>query len=313
MTETALVRATASTGAASWLTWHGGDLLVRVADHDPGAVATASTLLDEIGTVTTARRADSRLTTPLAWPRIDPVTLPRYGTALRPPSGHGGTDRDGTALRPRSGHDDNGRSERATPPRSAGDDSGGNETPGPLAGHESERPDGPRFGRGYAASGGGKLLVLPADGVPLGFDRNGEAVFLRVVARPGPMRVVVAGGGPAARTIAAGARDRGVRVAVDSTGVSAAGGPTPAVPLLLQILEHPAERDSAALRAADLVVCQPLPAQEAEVVAQALGLSARIATWLAHAEDPMVALIGDGAVRWAMSGTDRGLAGTRRT
>jgi hypothetical protein len=162
------------------------------------------------------------------------------------------------------------------------------------------------------------------------------------------MRVVVAGTGSAARTIAAGARDRGVDVTMtelftaeltkaETTGagvtragatraettdaemtatgqsVGMVGAPAPAVPLILHVLAHPTEADTDALRSADLVVCQPLPAGEAEWVARAVGLSPRMATWLAHAEDPMVALIGDGAVRWAMAATDRGLAGARQT
>jgi hypothetical protein len=89
------------------------------------------------------------------------------------------------------------------------------------------------------------------------------------------------------------------------------------VPIVISVVDLPTAADAAALRDADIVVCQPLSAEAAAVVSGALGLSGRSADWLTRIDSDMVALIGEGAVRWAMltatAGAHEGLAGTRRT
>jgi hypothetical protein len=124
------------------------------------------------------------------------------------------------------------------------------------------------------------LMLQPA-GVPLGVDRDGNVLTITAVR---PVRVLVVGGSAAGEVLAK--RAAAVRV-----------------PLSVDVLDRPTGTDAAALLAADVVVCQPMPAAAAAVVAAALGLSDRTAGWLTRIAPGMVAVIADGRVRWARLST----------
>ncbi|HEY1486792.1 MAG TPA: hypothetical protein VGF84_11865 [Micromonosporaceae bacterium] len=125
-------------------------------------------------------------------------------------------------------------------------------------------------------------LTLPPPGVRIGVDRAGNRLTIRVPphSRP-PLRIIVVGGPAAGVAITRSAAAVGVRLRPD-------------------VLDRPTATDAPALRAADVVICQPMPAVAAAAVATALGLSARTGEWLSRIDSGMVAVIADGRVRWAL-------------
>jgi len=130
------------------------------------------------------------------------------------------------------------------------------------------------------------LEVAPG-GVLIGVDRAGRSVHLRLDQdRSTPLRVAVVGGPGAARVL--GARLR----------AAATVGGLPAVPVAVSVLDPLTAADAAALSGADVVICQPLSAADAALVAAALRL-ATAGSWLSRIEGDMIAVISDGAVRWA--------------
>lgn len=159
------------------------------------------------------------------------------------------------------------------------------------------------------------LAIAPA-GFEIARDRNDTAVHLNAPAGRGdPVRITVVGDDRAADLIAERAMAAGVPVGAGTRPGAAA--PDLPVPIVISIVERPTSADTATLTGADIVVCHALPADEAAIVAAALGLSERVTVWLTRIEAGMVALIGEGVVRWAMlsaeTGAPEGLAGARRT
>ncbi len=167
-------------------------------------------------------------------------------------------------------------------------------------------------------SNGRRAVRLPPYGVQIGQDRNGDAVFLTIPAdRVDPINIVVVGGDSAARVITDCASAVGIPVRNGSRTGPAATGPYAPVPMWISVVDSPTATHAGALTRADLVICQVLSADAATVVAGALGLSDRMSAWLTRIEPGMVALIGDGAVRWALLPDSvrarSGLAGALRT
>ena len=62
--------------------------------------------------------------------------------------------------------------------------------------------------------------------------------------------------------------------------------------------DHLTPADNATLASADVVVCQPISQPEAALVATALRLT-RAGAWLSRIDGDMIAIISNGAVRWA--------------
>jgi hypothetical protein len=130
--------------------------------------------------------------------------------------------------------------------------------------------------------------ALPDAGLLLGRDRRGVPVFLQLDPdRTTPLRLAVVGGPVAARVLSGR-----LRVLADSSGSA------PALPVAMATFEHVTPADSATLASADVVVCQPISQPEAALVATALRLT-RAGAWLSRIEGDMIAIISDGAVRWA--------------
>ena len=182
--------------------------------------------------------------------------------------------------------------------------------------HSGQRRHGAMAARNHPATGG--AVALPPYGLQIGHDRNGSAVFLTIPAdRVDPISIVVVGGDAAARVITDRASAVGIPVRNGSRSGPAATGPYAPVPMWISAVDLPTTAHAAALTAADLVICQVLSADAAGIVAESLGLSERMTAWLTRIEPGMVALIGDGAVRWAMlpdsSRSRSGLAGALRT
>lgn len=133
---------------------------------------------------------------------------------------------------------------------------------------------------------------LPATGLLIGADRTGAPVHIRLDdTRPAPVRVAVVGGPAAARIL--GARLR---------ALTRGEGPLAPVPVAVSVFDGLTAADGPALAAADVVICQPLTTGDAALVASALHLT-RAGVWLSRIEGDMVAVISDGAVRWARLGT----------
>jgi Putative type VII ESX secretion system translocon, EccE len=154
--------------------------------------------------------------------------------------------------------------------------------------------------------------ALPDAGLLLGRDRRGVPVFLQLDPnRSTPLRLAVVGGPVAARVLSGR-----LRALADSSGLA------PTVPVAMAAFEHLTPADSATLASADVVVCQPISQPEAALVATALRLT-RAGAWLSRIDGDMIAIISDGAVRWAQlsapaADTRRsagltGLAGLART
>ena len=130
--------------------------------------------------------------------------------------------------------------------------------------------------------------ALPDAGLLLGRDRRGVPVFLQLDPnRTTPLRLAVVGGPVAARVLSGR-----LRALADNSGTA------PAVPVAMAAFEHLTPADSATLASADVVVCQPISQPEAALVATALRLT-RAGAWLSRIEGDMIAIISDGAVRWA--------------
>lgn len=130
--------------------------------------------------------------------------------------------------------------------------------------------------------------ALPDAGLLLGRDRRGVPIFLQLDPhRPTPLRLAVVGGPAATQVLSA-------RLRALTDGPAAA----PALPVAMAAFEHPTPADSATLASADVVVCQPISQPEAALVATALQLT-RAGAWLSRIEGDMIAIISDGAVRWA--------------
>ncbi|HZD99354.1 MAG TPA: hypothetical protein VE132_14460, partial [Micromonosporaceae bacterium] len=145
------------------------------------------------------------------------------------------------------------------------------------------RPIGP----GGDAHHGGPA-ALPDAGLLLGRDRRGVPVLLQLDPnRTTPLRLAVVGGPVAARVLS-----RRLRALADGSGTA------PTVPVAMATFDHVTPADSATLASADVVVCQPISQPEAALVATALRLT-RAGAWLSRIEGDMIAIISDGAVRWA--------------
>jgi ESX secretion system protein EccE len=145
------------------------------------------------------------------------------------------------------------------------------------------RPIGPG---GDARHGG--PAALPDAGLLLGRDRRGVPVLLQLDPnRTTPLRLAVVGGPVAARVLSGRLR-----------GLADGSGTAPAVPVAMAKFDHLTPADSATLASADVVVCQPISQPEAALVATALRLT-RAGAWLSRIEGDMIAIISDGAVRWA--------------
>ncbi len=145
------------------------------------------------------------------------------------------------------------------------------------------RPIGP----GGDAHHGGPA-ALPDAGLLLGRDRRGVPVFLQLDPnRTTPLRLAVVGGPVAARVLSGR-----LRALADGSGTA------PTVPVAMATFDHLTPADSATLASADVVVCQPISQPEAALVATALRLT-RAGAWLSRIEGDMIAIISDGAVRWA--------------
>ncbi len=130
--------------------------------------------------------------------------------------------------------------------------------------------------------------ALPDAGLLLGRDRRGVPVFLQLDPnRTTPLRLAVVGGPVAARVLSGR-----LRALADNSGAA------PPVPVAMAAFEHLTPADSATLASADVVVCQPISQPEAALVATALRLT-RAGAWLSRIEGDMIAIISDGAVRWA--------------
>lgn len=118
-------------------------------------------------------------------------------------------------------------------------------------------------------------------GVLIGHDRYAREVRIRV--RPGtPPRIVVTGDATAARLLTTRLERLGI-----------------AVPVNVSIVERPVAADAPVLTAADVVICHAMPVADAAVVADSLRL-AETGSWLSRIGPDMVAVISDGAVRWAL-------------
>ena len=122
-------------------------------------------------------------------------------------------------------------------------------------------------------------MTIPATAVVIGDDRTGRRLRIRVPAARTQVHVIVIGGPAAARMLE-----------------QQASG----VPVRVEVLDHVDAADAAAVRAADIVICQPLARGDAFALADALDLSATTAAWLSRIDPGMVAVIADGMVRWAM-------------
>jgi hypothetical protein len=130
--------------------------------------------------------------------------------------------------------------------------------------------------------------ALPDAGLLLGRDRRGVPVFLQLDPnRTTPLRLAVVGGPVAARVLSGR-----LRALADSSGTA------PSLPVAMAAFEHLTPADGATLASADVVVCQPISQPEAALVATALRLT-RAGAWLSRIEGDMIAIISDGAVRWA--------------
>ena len=102
-----------------------------------------------------------------------------------------------------------------------------------------------------------------------------------------------------------GAESARLHAALAAYGSSAA-----TVPVAMAAFEHVTPADSTTLASADVVVCQPISQPEATLVASALRLT-RAGAWLSRIEGDMIAIISDGAVRWAQLSAQAG--GPRRS
>jgi hypothetical protein len=139
----------------------------------------------------------------------------------------------------------------------------------------------------------GAPLVLPEAGLLLGRDRRGVPIYLQLdPTRTTPLRLAVVGGPVAARVLSS-------RLRALTEGIPAAAA------VAMAVFEHLTPADSATLASADLVVCQPVPQPEAALVASALRLM-RAGAWLSRIEGDMIAIISDGAVRWAQLSAHNG-------
>jgi Putative type VII ESX secretion system translocon, EccE len=154
--------------------------------------------------------------------------------------------------------------------------------------------------------------TLPDAGLLLGRDRRGVPVLLQLDPnRTTPLRLAVVGGPVAARVLSGR-----LRALTDGSGAAAT------VPVAMAAFDHLTPADSATLASADVVVCQPISQPEAALVATALRLT-RAGAWLSRIDGDMIAIIGNGAVRWAQlsapavdarrSAGLAGLAGLART
>jgi hypothetical protein len=166
-------------------------------------------------------------------------------------------------------------------------------------------------------SGRAPALTVPETLLRIGDDRTGKPMCIRFPARRSAIRLVVVGGPAAARVIEHRARAAGVRVA-GAHGVMSVDPDS--VHLVMHALEQAGPADADLLRSADIVLCQPLSPPSSTHVASALGLSPASGAWLTRIADGMVAVIADGAVRWAVMtpqvravSAARGLADARRT
>jgi cation diffusion facilitator CzcD-associated flavoprotein CzcO len=128
-------------------------------------------------------------------------------------------------------------------------------------------------------------------------------------------RVVVAGAGGAATTIARHAAEAGVAVGWARRNRAPVTVPDRGVLLTVSSIVHPTPTDATTLTDADLVVCQALPSADAATVGATLGLSDRTTDWLTRVDPDIVALIGRGEVRWATIAPHgfAGLVGLERT
>jgi hypothetical protein len=128
--------------------------------------------------------------------------------------------------------------------------------------------------------------MLPDAGLLLGRDRRGVPVFLQLDPnRTTPLRLAVVGGPVAARVLSGR-----LRALTDGTAGT--------VPVAMAAFDHLTPADSATLASADVVVCQPISQPEAALVATALRLT-RAGAWLSRIDGDMIAIISNGAVRWA--------------
>jgi hypothetical protein len=154
--------------------------------------------------------------------------------------------------------------------------------------------------------------TLPDAGLLLGRDRRGVPVFLQLDPnRTTPLRLAVIGGPVAARVLSGRLRS-----------LTDASGTGPAVPVAMAAFDHVTPADSATLSSADVIICQPISQPEAALVATALRLT-RAGAWLSRIDGDMIAIVSNGAVRWAQlsaPATDArrsagltGLAGVART
>jgi hypothetical protein len=128
-------------------------------------------------------------------------------------------------------------------------------------------------------------LAIPPSGVTIGDDRAGRRLRLRLPVDGSMMQIIVVGGLAAAHAL----EQQAIAAGVVGHGV----------PLRIDVLDHATPRDAPALRAADVVICQPLAPKDAAAVAGALGLSETTVAWLSRIDQDMVAVIADGMVRWA--------------
>jgi hypothetical protein len=130
--------------------------------------------------------------------------------------------------------------------------------------------------------------TLPDAGLLLGRDRRGVPVFLQIDPnRTTPLRLAVIGGPVAARVLSGR-----LRSLTDASGIGSA------VPVAMAAFDHVTPADSATLASADVVICQPISQPEAALVATALRLT-RAGAWLSRIDGDMIAIISNGAVRWA--------------
>lgn len=177
--------------------------------------------------------------------------------------------------------------------------------------------------------------ALPGSGVRVGVDRDGNPLFVRIPPRrSAPVRIIAIGADAAARSFVESAAEAGIRVAGPSEVTYAAaterspaepasgtrtrhadgrGAHRSGAPLVLTVIHRPNPTDVTALRNADVVLCQPLPAIEAAVVAAALGLSSTTGEWLTRIGSGMVAVVADGLVRWAVMPPAAGVPRARRS
>jgi Putative type VII ESX secretion system translocon, EccE len=172
----------------------------------------------------------------------------------------------------------------------------------PAAGEFGGRVDGKRGGShrldaktidnnrrgGLTALVSAGTLTFPGAGLLLGHDRRGAPVRLQLdPSRTTSVRLAIVGGTTAPRVLSD-------RLRALATGPGGAAD----VPVAVAVLERLSPADSATLASADVVVCQPLSQPEAALVASALGVT-QAGEWLSRIEGDMIAIISDGAVRWA--------------